>query len=330
MNARWVAGGLLLLPLLYVTAVVLPPVADGESAAAAAFVVGLAVAGLSLVRSERVRAAGVGLAAVLGLTIVVAAIDRSVAVAVPLGLVAGTLLAVPWVAAAVAARSGEELGTRVVAFGVAVLFGLLALAALASLRATGGSARGPAFVARFYAMTVDQVHGIGLFVAPGPLAPPVAGFFDATFAVLVGIAAFGLLLLLAPPQTGAGVPLPVTLPDRGLAPQATELAPEYGFSSAQREVFRARTVPEAPATQWPPGLLAIAVGTLAATVFVAGAYASPYGAVLALTLGLVVTTVVLVTGAERPAPLRTTDLRTPAAPRPPAPGPESPPASADA
>lgn len=298
MNGRVVAAVLLSLPPLYVTANVIGPLGQHSVAAPIALLV---VVGLSLAAIDvRGWTYALLLAVALLVAITVAFAAAGPSDALPLGLVAGALLGLPWFAAAQTWRAGTPLGGRVVAFGTSTLLGLVYLATGQSLGGPGASWSPSDFTSALATSTIHEAQGIASLFVFGPTSPPVASFFDPIFATLTGLGTLALLLALVRPQTGEEVPLPIEL--WGPATAEADLAPVYGFSPEQLAVFRSRSRAEAPGDPWPPGLDSVVAAGLVTGLFLGAAIVTPYYAVAGLVLVLVAAVGVVLFVTERPAP----------------------------
>lgn len=296
----------LFLPAAYVAVrllVVLPTTAVGIPAA---FAVGLAVALLTS-RSGRVaRWGSVGLGALLVAAVIATLVEPSTSAGVGSDLAVGALLAVPFVASAVAGREGETLFFRFVAFALGLTLGIVILATYATVAAASESYTATTVLGAFGAVNVRELGGIANLVSgTGATDLPLHDLFDTTYAALGAIALLGLLLLFVRPQTGRAEPLPVAF-RVGRSDEATrELTDDYGFSEVQRDVFRHRSEALPPATTGPPGFDAVVLAAVAVGVFVGLGVALPYDALLVATAALAAGAGALIAMAGRsPAPRR--------------------------
>lgn len=226
----------------------------------------------------------------------------------------GALLGVPLLLVAYVARETEPLGIRCFVYGVAVTWGLLLLADV-PLAVGSASNASLAFLSGFFSLAAEQFRVFGGLI-PGAATPtlPLNALFNPTYAALTAVSLAGFLLVTTRPQTGGARPLPVAVRvyrDLGVG---DELSPVYGFSAAQREVFRARTPGDSPFLTWPPGLEPIFYGAATAAALLAAAFFAPKWAVLGVTVGVALACVVLVRWTDRPRGLPVPKLRQPAKP----------------
>jgi hypothetical protein len=299
---RPLALGLLLAPFAYIGVVVVPQFPWGDAGgvgAAIAVCLFVAVVSGAEIRPSR----GVELWALPALAGVALVTLAAPTLFGTLGndLAAGLFLGIPVLAVVFAWRSGGPMLHRVVAYGFSLTWGLLLLAARESLTASGTPFSGPSYSSAFYQVNADQVTGLnGLLNGSGFVALPIHGLFDPVFTGLAGASVFGLLLILARPQTGLGVPLPVASPPFREKGADREIPATYGFSAAQRALFQERSVSEPALTTWPQGLLPVVWGAAAASAFLLVAVLTPRWALLAATVGLTVLAAGLVATAEVP------------------------------
>jgi hypothetical protein len=256
---------LLAAPFLYLGGLVLSGFPSTDLAVALAPTVCLiAAALLAWPRESGWRVVGGGMfLALVGLTLAAFALPGS-------GTLGGTLAAglfvgVPAIALALAWRTGEPLGGRVVAYGFSLTWGVVLLAARDALVASSTAITGPSFSTAFYQVNANQVSGLaGLLDRSGYTSLPLHAAFDPAYTALVALSLLGLLLVLARPQTGMEVPLPVSPRLSREGAEGSELAEAYGFSAAQRAVFRERSAGIPALTMWPPGLPSVVCAAAAA------------------------------------------------------------------
>jgi len=222
-----------------------------------------------------------------------------------LDLATGLLLGIPWILLGYVARPASSLGLRFLAFGVAVAWGLIALATPGQLGVPPSALTGSSFVSEFFAIGADQMSAFG-GLATGAATPPIPlhEFFDPVYSALTGGGLLGLLLVTVRPQTGRLESLPIALRPRRGPSEGRTLAPTYGFSAVQEAVFFERSRPEPPLTTWPPGLLPVLGGAVGAGFFLVLAYFLPYWTVLAATVATVTLGAFLVLASEVPGVLR--------------------------
>lgn len=309
---------LLLAPFLYVAALLLPAFPGDEVAVLAAFAVCGFAAALSASPYAPLRAARTAVLIVLVVVVVATAADPRLSTGVGDELLSGLFLGVPIIAAVVAWRSEESLGVRLTAFGFALTWGVVLLATREHLVNGGSAINGPAFTSTFYQVNASQVTGlIGLLNGSGFTVLPIHDLFDGVYASLIGLSVLGILLDLVRPQTGLERALPIAVrPSREKA-VSRDLRRPYGFSAAQRAVFRERSPSEPSPTTWPPGLLAVAYGAGAASVFlliatVASGWALLVGSAVALAVA-----VLLILASDRPRAVEWLPLPRRPRPRPP-------------
>jgi hypothetical protein len=299
---RPLAFALLCVPFAWVTAVVL---SDFPLAAfplvVLAWAVCAAVAVASTLRAQYL--VWWSLAILVGLT--GAALVTSLHGSTGAELASGLLLGVPWVLAGFVARPTSSLGLRIAAFGCAVTAGLALLATSSEVAGGPAGIGGDAFVRGVFTVLADQAQVLGGLVtgAPAPVIP-LHNFFDPVYAGLAATAMLGFLLVTVRPQSGQGVPLPISIRLRRDGPEGRSLPLTYGFSGAQQSVFFERSAVEPPLTAWPPGLASVLAGAAGAGVFLVLAYLDPLRALLVATLVLVAVSAGVVTLTERPGILR--------------------------
>jgi len=294
MIERRVAFAALLLPFLYVAVDLLPRFPLTAVAIPAAFLLGLLAAGLGSMPDGAARLGSLAFGALLVGTVVVANADRAVFGSVGPDLMVGSMLAVPWVLVAVAGRADEPLVYRFAAFGSAVTVGLLLLTAAHSLSAGGTAYTGESFLRAFASVNSQQLLGIAfLLVGAGSSGLPVHDLFDPLFVGLTAVSLLGLLLVVVRPETERGEPLPIAWGTVPLEESEAMRRNDYGLSPAQRQVFRERSRPEAPAIRAPPGADALAVAAASAGVFLALAFAAPFAALLVTVVILAAAAVAL-------------------------------------
>jgi len=322
MIERRLAFVLLALPFVWVTWAVLPAFPGGFPGGqipvviAAAIVLAVAVVALD----PRIGFAWPLLVVLAGLVVIAAAASAATARFGALGpeLAAGVLVGLPWILVSYVARPRAPLVHRFAAYGLAVTWGLLLLAAAQPLL-NAPDASG--FVTGFFTVVTDQGQVFGGLLTGSATPPlPVHDLFDPAYAALTGLSVLGLLLVTVRPQTGKQIPLPVAVHAYRETGADREMTTPYGFSAAQQTVFRERSTTEPPFVTWPPGLVPVFFGAAAAGAFLVAAYYLPTWAVLATTVGLVAAVVALLLLVERPHLVG--DLRPPpasSAPRPPAP-----------
>lgn len=319
MRERVVAAVLGSLPPLYLSALLLPSLSSGAPIVPFAFLLALAIAAGASRTTGRARGIALLLTVALAIALAATFADAGALGTVPAGLAAGVLVGAPWVASVYLWRPKELLGVRVVAFGLATLLGLLYLAAADARGGPGSALSASGFVSALGATLVNEGSGIGSLFVFGPSSPPVAAVFDPAYALLTGVAALGLLVLILRPQTGEERPLPIAL--EGAAVPRSELPPVYGFSPDQGSAYSARSLGAPPGTPWPPGIDAVVVAGVVTAAFVGAALVAPYDAVVALTVAIVVLLALVLFAIARPAPFEPPELPPDAAP--PAPGPPS-------
>lgn len=311
MIERPVAVAFLAVPFVYVAAAVLSSLTTGAVGVGTMLVATLVVAGL-FASGVRLRAVGVWLAIALVGATVLALADPNDFGTTGGELAAGLFLGVPLIGVAWVGRGREPLGYRLVAYGLALTWGLALLAARGSAAGSTGSFSGSAFAAAFYTVTTDQVTGLGgLVTGEGYTSLPLHSLFDPVYAALAGVSLLGLLLLTVRPQTGVEVPLPITSRPSRDAPGVRDLKRMYAFSEAQRTAFRERSESEPPLTTWLPGLFSVAVGAGSTGAFLLAAYVVPLWALFVVSTAIVVAGVVLVLVADFPGSLSRASLRIP-------------------
>ena len=292
-------------PFGYVLARTLPMFPANERGfVAVGSLVAVAVGILSLPRGTWARATALAIhVLLLGVTGVVLALPSGAGTAGG-DLVSGILLGLPAVAFAVAGRSGEPLARRLLLYGIGLTWEVALLATRASLAASGDAVTGPSFAVTFSEVNSQQATGVADLVSGvGFTALPLHVLVDPALTALTAVALLGLLLYLVRPRTGAGRPLPFAPPPVRTGGPSRELASTYGFSPAQREVFRLRSEAEPPLTTWPPGLVPVVAASLAATVFLAVAVLVPQAALLGAVTGIAAVAAGLVLVADRIGPL---------------------------
>jgi hypothetical protein len=302
MNVRPVAFLLLALPSAWSAALVLANLNRTElPATLTCFAIG---AGLGAYSAVRTTYPGLEVAGILGgLTAIAVGTGVSGTWGADTGV--GLLLALPWILTGYVARTDGSLGLRFVAFGGAVAGGLVALAARSDLALTAGALRTSVFLNAVVTVVGDQSQVLsGLVNGTALPALPLLEFFDPVYAGLTAAAALGLCLATVRPQTGDGVLLPLAIPLRQEKQGTRSLPGVYGFTARQRTIFADRSEPEPPLIPWPPGLVSVVAGAVGGGVFLYVAYAAPFGAVLGLTLGLVVASATAVVLTEFPGILR--------------------------
>jgi len=316
MNARPLAALFLALPVLYALARLLAVLPAGDAGAWVAIVL-LAIVAAMLARPEkRSRIAGYALLAFLLLG---TALAGAFAGDPGLALGAGVVVGLPLLTVAVAARSGEPAGVRVLAFGAALTWELLLLPALPS--GPWGSEHAAPFLSNLGTDLADQFSGlVGLLTRTSVLSLPAHATFDPVFVGFVGLAILGLLLIAFQPESGQGEPLPTATRRAREDEGARDLPTQYAFGDAQRAAFRERSLVEPALSAWPPGLVPIGAGALGAAVFAVAAAVEPAWSLLGVAVGVLVTVLVLFAAAG-PGP-----RSSPGAPEPlpaPSPTPES-------
>ncbi len=295
---------LLALPFVYVAGALLTVFPLTAVAVPLAFAVTLLAALLAGARDPAARAGGTW--TFLGLLVLtgVGLFDPGLAGGASADVAAGVLLGLPAIAVSLAARPRWILGARLLLYGWAVVWGLLLLAAASALSAGPTAVTGSTFVSSFATTAGNQALGLlGLLDGSGYTLLPLHALTDPAYAALVGVSGLGLLLLIVPPQSGDGRPLPVATPSaahRGPAPDPAALA---GLSEAQRATFRERTEGTPPLTTWPPGLIAVLASATATATFAFAAYVRPYGALLGAVVGALVVAAFLMLVVEVPGVL---------------------------
>jgi hypothetical protein len=296
---RPVAAGLLALPILYVTALLLPAFPVGAVGVAVAFAVSFLIALLTGFPQPAARDLGAWVGIAFSVFFALAVWAPGTFGDAPAAMAGGVLLGLPWIAWAYVWRERESLANRMVAYAVSITVGVLLLATLDVLRATGSSVTPDSFVSAFYSLNVLQVQGIVTVLSgAGPTDLPAHDVFDAIYVALTGISVLGVLLLVARPRTGDGRSLPIALASYRDELPGGELSPLLGFSEAQRATFRERSFPVSPASAAPPGLTAVLIASLATASFLVVAFLLPFWALLAGVGGLVGSVVLLAATAD--------------------------------
>jgi hypothetical protein len=315
---RIFAASLLSLPALYPLALVVAALPPADVGVPSGILVCALVALLWSRASERDD--GRGIALLIGFLVVIAATLSLGGGGVTAGteLAVGGLLGAPLVALAVTWRPREAPGYRLLAFAVALSWGILLLATEATL--AGGAVTAPTYASAFATTVGNQLTGLaGVVGRTGFTSLPAQSLFDPVYVGVSALAVLGLLITGFRPQTGAGSPLP-TAPRSGLRDVASrELGSVYAFTAAQRAAYRARSLPEPSRTIWPPGLLPIAGGAAAAALFLLVATVAPRWALLGTSSAIVVVFALLAVRASdfvrsRLGPMGRTPLRTEASP----------------
>jgi len=303
MIERPVGFGLLALPFL---GAAIEIARDLPSLAIALGVGAAGMLGVAVLTVEQRRALGLPNLVALGVMLAIALVSISTPAAFGregAGVAVGAIVGVPWVLVAFVARPGAPVGPRIVAFGLALLAGLFALAAATLATGTTPTALADSFVSGLGTLAGQQLQVFGGLVTGAATPPlPLNAFFDPAYDLLAALSLGGFLLTIVRPQTGGQTPLPVAVRSYRGTVEGGDLPARYGFSESQREVFRNRSSGESPFLTWPPGLEPIFWGGAATAAFLFAAYLVPRWSVLGATIGMAVAVAFLVRAVERPMP----------------------------
>jgi hypothetical protein len=199
---RPIAAGMLAVPILYVTAEVLPTFPTGAVGVVGAFAASLVIAALSSLPGTPARDLGAWVGIALSLFFALTVWEPAVFGDTPAALAVGVLLGLPWIAWVYVWRDREPLPNRLVAYAFTLTLGILLLATLATIRDTGSSITPDSFVSGFYSLNLVQLQGIATLLTGGSSAQlPAHDLFDPAYAALVGVSAVGIVLLLLRPRT---------------------------------------------------------------------------------------------------------------------------------
>jgi hypothetical protein len=285
MNERIAATGLFALPFVYVAAVVLSQFPLAEFGLYFGFAACAAIALLLGLGGPRGQLLAVFVDVALAIVVATALIAFSTFGGLASQLTVGVLVGLPFLASALSWRDRAGPAHRTIALAVSIVIGTALLAARAAVLQSGAASNPSDFVQAFFTVNVSQVQGL-LAIASGGSEPglPLRAVFDPVFSALCALAAAGVLLLVLRPQSGAHEPLPVSVSLE--RPARTEtVARLTHLSEAQRHALERRSTTLPPTGTWPPGLEAVAVAALAATGFLAVAFAAPLDAPLVVAVG---------------------------------------------
>jgi hypothetical protein len=281
-----------------------PDFPGGQVAVAAAAAVALAIGVLTFLQPETFGLPNVTVLAALLAIASVATLDPGLIGPYGPAVFVGALIGAPWILVGYVARSDAPVGGQFVVYALAVIWGLFLLANAPSAAGTGVSAIASAYVAHFFSLLGAQFQVFGGLLTGAASPPlPLNQFFDPTYSAFVALSIGGLLLVTVRPQTGSRSPLPVAVRAYRGIDSDRELTGTYGFTPAQRQVFRDRTSAEAPLATWPPGLEPVFYGAAAAGAFLLAAYFVPTWTVPAAVAAAGIAAAWLVRTTERPAAL---------------------------
>ncbi len=288
-------------PFLGVALELLPHFPGAQVAVASAAAGAFAVGCLTFVQRHAVGLPNVVLAVALVATAVAVALTPGVFGPYGPAILVGFLVGGPWVLSGYVARPESALGIRFVAFSVATLWGLFLLANASSAVGSGPSTIASAYVTHFFSLVGQQFQVFGGLLSGAASPPlPLNLFFDPLYTALVAVALVGLLLVSVRPQTGARAPLPVAVRTYRSVDSERDVGGTYGFTPAQRGVFRERSVGETPLATWPPGIEPVFVGAAAAGAFLVASYFVPTWTVAATVASVAIAALWLIRTTVRP------------------------------
>lgn len=288
---------------IYVGVVTLASVAGGNPVFLGTFALTFALSVATVVQRGRVRSTAttaliaVGLASAGALVLGVGGVD----------LYAGLLVAVPGLLVAYAVQPDLPVGWRIFALALALGTGLALLATRAALLAADLPATGPNFLGTFGTVVYAQASGLYALLQGTAASLPLRDLYDPAFILLGAVAAVGVFVPVLRPTTAWDEPLPTDLERARWSPDAGEEgAAELGPSLAS--ALEHRSIPESPAGGLPPGVVALAVATVAAGLVVALEFELPQWTLIAVAAGVMAALLAacLATSSGRPRRARPT------------------------
>jgi hypothetical protein len=254
--------------------------------------------------------------------IVLAALSVGLAGGVGLDVSAGMLLASPFLLESWIWQAEGSPGWRIVALQFAFLDGVILVAALNSLSASGYTVNSTYLVAAYGEVNVQQFQGLWAILTGGNVGVlPLQNAMDPMFVVLGGFALLGVFAPLLQPQTGRGRTLPIGSAEGGEAIVA--YSPDMEMVREEtRRLFVLRSPSRPPPFSNLPGLTALFASGVVTFMFV-------YASLLWPTMSLLPSFVILAGVLVALIAMARSSLRTPEMmARPPAVNTQAPPALA--
>lgn len=187
---------------------------------------------------------------------------------VGLDIAAAMLLASPFLLESWIWQGDSNPGRALLALQFAFLDGVMIVAALDTLSASGVPATSGPLIYSFGAVNVEQLRGLYNLLVGLPVgALPLQSAMDAAFVVLGGVALLGVFVPLLEPQTGSGYALPIGDADRG--PVTVAYSPELEMARGETlALLRRRSAPRPPPYSKLPGIWALVASGTVTLLFV--------------------------------------------------------------